>query len=126
MDFTEGRLAPRNDPRNPWTTRNLLPFFIELDNRVLDRFSPEERKNIGVDVCPGGDVDSVHSADVPYGESLKHLFKLNAGYFQMEMASERDRESAYKLVGKHLRADANGIPQIAYIGCIVTQSPRVE
>src|SRR5271163_2667300 len=22
MDFTEGRLAPRNDPRNPWTTRN--------------------------------------------------------------------------------------------------------
>ena len=34
--------------------------------------------------------------------------------------------SAYKLVGKHLRADANGIPQIAYIGCIVTQSPRVE
>ena len=126
MDFTEGRLAPRNDPRNPWTTRNLLPFFIELDNRVLDRFSPEERKNIGVHVCPGGDVDSVHSADVPYGELLKHLFKLNAGYFQMEMASERDRESAYKLVGKHLRADANGIPQIAYIGCIVTQSPRVE
>ena len=39
MDFTEGRLAPRNDVRNPWTTRNLLPFFIELDNRVLDRFS---------------------------------------------------------------------------------------
>ena len=126
MDFTEGRLAPRNDPRNPWTTRNLLPFFIELDNRVLDRFSPEERKNIGVHVCPGGDVNSVHSADVPYGELLKHLFKLNAGYFQMEMASERDRKSAYKLVGKHLRADANGIPQIAYIGCIVTQSPRVE
>ena len=30
MDFTEGRLAPRNDPRNPWTTRNLLPHFIEL------------------------------------------------------------------------------------------------
>jgi hypothetical protein len=23
MDFTEGRLAPRNDPRNPWTTRHL-------------------------------------------------------------------------------------------------------
>ena len=117
MDFTEGRLAPRNDPRNPWTTRNLLPFFIELDNRVFDRFSAEERKNIGVHVCPGGDVDSVHSADVPYEELLKHLFKLNAGYFQMQMASERDREAAYKLVGKYLREDANGIPQMAYIGC---------
>ena len=126
MDFTEGRLAPRNDPRNPWTTRHLLPFFIELDNRVLDRFSAEERKGIGVHVCPGGDVDSVHSADVPYEELLKHLFKLNAGFFQMEMASERDREFAYQLVGKYLRDDANGIPQMAYIGCIVTQSPRAE
>jgi hypothetical protein len=49
-------------------------------------------------------------------KALKHLFKLNAGYFQMEMASERDRESAYKLVGKNLRDDAKGNPQIAYIG----------
>lgn len=126
MDFTEGRLAPRNDPRNPWTTRNLLPFFIDLDNRVFDRFSAEERKNIGVHVCPGGDVDSVHSADVPYEDLLKQLFKLNAGYFQLQMASERDRESAYKLVGKYLRDDANGVPQMAYIGVIVTQSPRPE
>ncbi len=126
MDFTEGRLAPRNDPRNPWTTRNLLPFFIDLDNRVLDRFTAEERKNIGVHVCPGGDVDSVHSADVPYEELLKQLFKLNAGYFQLQMASERDRDSAYKLVGKYLRDDAKGVPQMAYIGVIVTQSPRPE
>jgi methionine synthase II (cobalamin-independent) len=126
MDFTEGRLAPRNDPRNPWTTRNLLPHFIELDNRVFDRFSADERKNIGVHVCPGGDVDSVHSADVPYEDLLKQLFKLNAGYFQLQMASERDRESAYKLVGKYLRDDANGVPQMAYIGVIVTQSPRPE
>jgi methionine synthase II (cobalamin-independent) len=124
MDFTEGRLAPRNDPRNPWTTRNLL--LIELDNRVFERFSAEERKNIGVHVCPGGDIDSVHSADVPYEELLKHLFKLNAGYFQLQMASERDREAAYKLVGNYLREDANGIPQMAYVGCIVTQSPRPE
>ena len=40
------------------------------------------------------------------------------------MASERDRETAYKLVGIHLREDAKGVPQMAYIGCIVTQSPR--
>jgi len=126
MDFTEGRLAPRNDPRNPWTTRNLLPHFIELDNRVFARFSPEERKAIGVHVCPGGDVDSVHSADVPYEELLKHLFKLNAGYFQLQLASERDREAAYRSIGKYLREDADGISQMAYIGCIVTQSPRSE
>src|SRR6202000_2021036 len=42
------------------------------------------------------------------------------------LASERDRDSAYELVGKHLREDANGLPQMAYVGVIVTQSPRSE
>ena len=53
VDFTEGRLATRADPRNPWTGAGMLPHFIELNNRVLDRFSPEERVNIGVHTCPG-------------------------------------------------------------------------
>ena len=35
IDFTEGRLSTRNDPRNPWTGRNMLPHFIDLNNRVL-------------------------------------------------------------------------------------------
>src|SRR6266849_8084776 len=58
VDFTEGRLATRNDPRNPWTGRNMLPHFIELNNRVLDRFSADERTRIGIHTCPGGDRDS--------------------------------------------------------------------
>ena len=61
VDFTEGRLATREDPRNPWTGAGLLPHFIELINRVMARFSAEERTNIGVHTCPGGDRDSVHS-----------------------------------------------------------------
>src|SRR5262249_59235389 len=48
IDFTEGRLACRNDPRNPWTCRSLLWQFLELNNRVLDRFSPEQRLHIGI------------------------------------------------------------------------------
>ena len=43
IDFTEGRLATREDPRNPWTGAGLLPHFIELNNRVLANFSDEER-----------------------------------------------------------------------------------
>ena len=39
IDFTEGRLACRNDPRNPWTGRKMLAGFIDLNNRVIDRFS---------------------------------------------------------------------------------------
>jgi len=139
MDFTEGRLASRNDPRNPWTTRNLLPFFIELDNRVFDRFSADERRNIGVHVCLGGDVDSVHSADVqsPRSESAKEVYDQlvaaakyidkewlgstdDCGFSPFSIDKKPSREAAYKLVGKYLRDDANGIPQMAYIGCIVT------
>jgi methionine synthase II (cobalamin-independent) len=126
MDFTEGRLACRNDPRNPWTGRKMLPQFIELNNRVIDRFTPEERRKIGVHTCPGGDVDSVHSADVDYAELLPSMFKMNAGYFLIQLASERDRERAHKLIGLHSREDANGVPQICYIGVTITQSPRPE
>jgi methionine synthase II (cobalamin-independent) len=68
IDFTECRLATRADPRNPWTGAGMLPHFIDLNNRVLARFSPEERVNIGIHTCPGGDRDSVHSADVPYSD----------------------------------------------------------
>ncbi len=126
VDFTEGRLATRKDPRNPWTGRNMLPHFIELNNRVLDRFTPEERKKIGIHTCPGGDRDSVHSADVDYAELLPSMFQMNAGYFLIQLASERDRERAYKLIGQHSREDANGVPQMCYVGVCVTQSPRAE
>jgi len=79
IDFTEGRLACRNDPRNPWTGRKMLASFIELNNRVIDRFSAEERKNIGIHTCPGGDCDATHSADVDYADLLPSMFKMNAG-----------------------------------------------
>jgi methionine synthase II (cobalamin-independent) len=104
----------------------MLPHFVALINGVLDRFTPEERANIGVHTCPGGDRDSVHSADVPYSALLPSLFELNAGYFMMQCRSERDRESVYKLVGEHSRDDANGVPQVVFVGVINPQNPRVE
>lgn len=126
IDFTEGRLATRADPRNPWTGAGKLPYFIELNNRVIDRFSAEERAKIGVHTCPGGDRDSVHSADVPYSDLLPELFKLNAGYFLIQFASEREKDPVLEMIGKHSREDANGVSQMCYIGVTVTQSPRVE
>jgi len=126
IDFTEGRLACRNDPNNAWTGRNMLAGFIELNNRVLDRFSAEERVNIGIHTCPGGDCDATHSADVDYAELLPSMFKMNAGYFLIQLASEPDKEHVYKLIGEHSRADANGVAQVAFIGVINPQDPRVE
>ncbi|MGI8974591.1 MAG: hypothetical protein ACR2HI_10505, partial [Gaiella sp.] len=126
IDFTEGRLATRADPRNPWTGAGKLPYFIELNNRVINRFSAEERVSIGIHTCPGGDRDSVHSADVPYNDLLPSMFKMNAGYFLIQLASERDRDSVYKAIGEHSRDDANCVPQMCYIDVTVTQSPRPE
>lgn len=126
IDFTEGRLACRNDPRNPWTGRRMLEHFVELNNRVIDRFSPAERVNIGIHTCPGGDCDSTHSADVDYAEMLPSMFKMNAGYFLIQLASERDKERVYKLIGEHSRADANGVPQVCFIGVINPLDPTIE
>ena len=41
IDFTEGRLATRADPRNPWTGAGKLPYFIEL-NKAAEK--------LGIDV----------------------------------------------------------------------------
>ncbi|MCJ1353805.1 MAG: hypothetical protein MMC33_003792 [Icmadophila ericetorum] len=126
IDFTEGRLASKKDPRNPWTGADLLQTFVDLNNKVLDRFSPEERKNIGIHTCPGGDCDSVHSHEVPYSNLLPSLFAMNAGYFLIQLASESDKTSVYKQIAQALRSDANGVSQKAFIGVIDPLNPKVE
>lgn len=128
IDFTEGRLACKNDSRNPWTGAGLLPTFIDLINQVLDRFTAEERGNIGLHTCPGGDCDSAHSAEVPYNALLPALFSVNAGYFLVQAASEadKDKETLYEEIGRRLRRDANGVKQVVFIGVVKTLNPRVE
>jgi len=126
IDFTEGRLACRNDSRNPWTGRGMLDAFVALNNRVLARFRADERTNIGIHTCPGGDCDSTHSGDVDYAELLPSMFEMNAGYFLIQLASEKDKEHVYELIGKHSRADADGVAQVCFIGVINPLDPRVE
>src|SRR3954471_16317333 len=86
IDFTEARLAVKIDPSG-----HLLNSFIDLNNLALSRFSAEERQRIGVHTCPGGDLDSTHSADVDYAELLPSLFELKAGNFYIALAGEADR-----------------------------------
>ena len=126
IDFTEGRLAGKKDARNPWTNEDLLETFIELNNRVIDRFTAQERKDIGIHTCPGGDMDSVHSKEVDYAELLPSLFRMNAGYFLIQLASEDDKDRVYRLIGESIRADANGVKQVAFIGVIDPLNPTVE
>ncbi|MEO7634366.1 MAG: hypothetical protein ABIS38_01820 [Sphingomicrobium sp.] len=104
----------------------MLGHFVALNNRVLANFSAAERADIGVHTCPGGDCDSTHSADVDYADLLPSLFRINAGYFLIQASSEADRERTYKLIGQHIRRDANGVKQIAFVGVIDPLNPRVE
>ncbi|CAA9563826.1 MAG: 5-methyltetrahydropteroyltriglutamate--homocysteine methyltransferase [uncultured Thermomicrobiales bacterium] len=126
IDFTEGRPALREDPRNPWTGAGMLPHFIDLISRVLDRVPPEQCVNIGLRTCPGGDRGSVHSADVPYTSLLPSVFRLNAGYSLIQFASEREKDPVLQAIGEHSRDDANGVPQVCFIGVTNFQNPRVE
>ncbi|KAG8693512.1 hypothetical protein FRC08_009068 [Ceratobasidium sp. 394] len=121
IDFTEGQLAFRNDVRNPWTSDRLLDFFIDLNNRVINRFTAGERAHIGVHTCLGED-----NGGMSYEELVKETFKLNAGYFLIHCASEHDRNRMFKIIGKNIRRDANGVKQMAYIGVTSVADPRVE
>src|SRR5438270_4811265 len=116
VDFTEGRLAVKIDPSG-----DLLNSFIDLNNLVLSRFSPEERRRIGVHTCPGNDVDPTHSADVDYAELLPSLFELKAGNFYIALAGERDRRHVLKMIRKHLKLD-----QRIFVGVIAPIAPRIE
>lgn len=116
IDFTEGRLAIKLDP-----SKKLLDAFVALNNRVLEAFSDEERKKIGVHTCPGGDRDSTHSADVDYAELLPALFRFNVGSFFVQLASEADRPRILKILGSH----ATGGRRI-FVGVTDPIDPRVE
>ncbi len=116
IDFTEGRLAVKLDP-----SKELLRDFVALNNRVLDRFSAEERRRIGIHTCPGGDRDSTHSADVDYAELLPLLFEMNAGRFYMQFASEEDPDRVLDIVAEHSRED-----QTVFLGVTDVNDPRVE
>jgi 5-methyltetrahydropteroyltriglutamate--homocysteine methyltransferase len=116
IDFTEGRLALKLDPSG-----GLLKAFVELNNRVLDRFSDVERQKIGVHTCPGGDHDSTHSADVDYTGLLPALFSLKVGRFYVQMASEADRRRVLTTIRNLLKPG-----QILFVGVTDPINPKVE
>src|SRR5712664_1873559 len=98
IDFTEARLAMKIDPSG-----QLLDSFIDLNNLALSRFSPEERRRIGVHTCPGGDFHATHSADVDYADLLPKLFELKAENFYVALACEQDRRRVLKIIRKYLK-----------------------
>jgi 5-methyltetrahydropteroyltriglutamate--homocysteine methyltransferase len=116
MDFTEGRLSLKLDPSG-----GVLKHFIDLNNQVFSRFTKEEQQKLGVHVCPGGDQDSTHSADVEYTSFLPALFNLNVGNFYLQLASEPDRKNVLKTIRQHLKPHHR-----VFIGVTDVNSTKVE
>jgi 5-methyltetrahydropteroyltriglutamate--homocysteine methyltransferase len=116
MDFTEGRLSLKLDPSG-----GVLKHFIDVNNQVFNRFTREEQQKLGVHVCPGGDHDSTHSADIDYADFLPLLFNLKVGNFYLQLASEPDRVKVLKIIKQYLKSN-----QTAFIGVIDVLSPVIE
>lgn len=116
IDFTEARLSLKLDP-----TGGLLRSFVTLNNQVLDRFDAETRQRIGVHVCPGGDHDSTHSADVDYAGLLPELFEMRVGRFYLQMASEPDKKRVLGIVKQLLQPN-----HLVFVGVIDPINAKVE
>jgi 5-methyltetrahydropteroyltriglutamate--homocysteine methyltransferase len=116
IDFTEARLAVKIDPSG-----GLLARFIELNNLALSRLTAAERLNVGIHTCPGGDLDSTHSADVDYAELLPSLLQLRATHFYVALAGEPDRVHVLKILGQYLRPH-----QRVFVGVVAPIDPRIE
>ncbi len=116
LDFTEARLSIKLDPSG-----GMLKALVGLNNRVLERFTDEERQRIGVHTCPGGDQDSTHSADVDYAGLLPELFRTNVGNFYLQLASEADPERVLGVVRDNLHSG-----QRVFVGVTDPIDPVVE
>jgi 5-methyltetrahydropteroyltriglutamate--homocysteine methyltransferase len=116
IDFTEARLSLKLDPSG-----GLLQSFIDLNNLVIGRFTAEERKNIGVHSCPGGDKDSTHSMDISYNSLLPLLFQLNAGNFYLEYAGEKNKNQVLNAIKQNIKPG-----QVVFLGVTNVLDPRVE
>ncbi|QIP16174.1 cobalamin-independent methionine synthase II family protein [Spirosoma aureum] len=116
IDFTEARLALKLDPG-----KQVLAAFIDLNNQVLNRFTADEKKKIGVHSCPGGDHDSTHSADISYSDLLPFLFQLEADSFYLEYAAETNKKAVLESIKENLKPN-----QQVFLGVTNVLDPRVE
>lgn len=133
LDFTEARFSLKVDPSG-----QLLRDFVQLNNRVLDRFGFREQHRLGVHVCAGecaslvhplppvsclagGDQDCYHSFEVDYLEVLPTLFQLHVGNFFLQLAGEPDRERVLACIRDHVQPWHR-----VFVGVINPINPRVE
>ncbi len=102
-------------------------LYDEAIRDTIERFEStgfpvmDDRQRLGVHTCPGGDLDSTHSADVDYADLLPSLFELMVGSFYIALAAEADRVRVLRIIRDHLKPH-----QRVFIGVIATIDPHIE
>jgi 5-methyltetrahydropteroyltriglutamate--homocysteine methyltransferase len=72
-------------------------------------------------VCPGGDRDSIRSAEIDYAGLLHDLSQLSVSRFYLQMTSEPDRRRILDIIHQLLRPE-----RFVFIGVIDSIHPVVE
>ncbi|UJR20389.1 hypothetical protein I4U23_023520 [Adineta vaga] len=117
LDFAKTELTLKIDSNG-----NLLKESIEINNRMLDRFSSEEQKKLGVHVCSANENEKSQSShDIDYLEVLEEVFQLHLNNFYIQLSSETDPEKILSLIGRLIQPH-----QRVFIGVINPTSQRVE
>ncbi|CAF0863327.1 unnamed protein product [Adineta steineri] len=101
--------------------KTLLKQFIEINNRMLDRFNENEQKKLGVHVCSDYDEDNKRSSELDYFEILKDIFQLHLNNFYLQLSSEKDPERILSLISKLLQPHHR-----VFIGVINPKNQHVE
>ena len=123
VDFTEGRLATRADPRNPWTgAGDAAPLHRAQQpghGPLHGGRAPEHRHPHLPRRGPGLGSQRRRPLQQPAAGDVR----VNAGYFLIQLASERDKDPVYESIGQHSRDDADGVAQVCFVGVINPGQP---
>ena len=95
IDFTEARLSLKLDP-----SEGLLDAFVDLNNRVLERLTDQERCASACTPVPAATRIRPTAPISITRELLPDLFGLNVGSFYVQIASEADRQRALRILGR--------------------------
>ena len=101
IDFTEGRLACRNDPEKSVDRPQDACAASSTSTTGCSTGSRLRSARTSASTpAPAAIATATHSADVDYADLLPSMFKMNAGYFLIQLSSEKDKERVYKLIGQ--------------------------
>ncbi len=114
IDFCDGPIALRLDPSG-----QLLNNYILLLHMVLDCFSAEEQKRLGIYI--GTTQGGVSDASVDIAALLPGLFELPVTSFYIAAANRPNRQRLLTIIRNHIKPG-----QQVFIGVVDPADPRIE